>query len=228
LNNRPNHPGFTLIEVLIASAIVALIMAMVYGSYAATTRSVRRYEVQTACRERTDMVLRLMARQIRCAFAPIDEPNDSESSKDSPKPVVASIPIFRGRGESPQGEFLTFLTTAGASTGVNTSGTLVFTSYQYNAAEASLAIRQSPNVGRFADGNANPWIPVLDRITDLKLEFHDGRQWRASWDDRQSQSLKLPRAVRIRLTVRDEQGSSYETETAVPVVYYSRVAADNS
>ena len=140
-----NHQSaFTLIETLIAIAIIALIMAMVYGSYAATTQSLQRYESRTTCRERADLVLRLMTRQIRCAFAPVAEPNDGKSPGNSHEPVAAPAPIFRGNGANPQGEFLTFLTTAGSSAGTNMSQTLVSTGYQYDSTKASLSIRQSP------------------------------------------------------------------------------------
>lgn len=228
MNRRPIHSGFTLIEMLIATAIIALIMAMVYGSYAATTQSLQRYESRTTCRERTDLVLRLMARQIRCAFAPVAEPHDGKSVGYLHEPAATLAPIFRGNGENPQGEFLTFLTTAGSSTGVNTSQTLVSTSYQYNAAEASLSIRQSPRTGPLTNGDTAPWIPILDHIADLKLEFHDGLQWRPTWDDRQSQSIKLPRAVRINMTVLDEQGGSYEAQTTIPVAYRTEIKATDS
>jgi prepilin-type N-terminal cleavage/methylation domain-containing protein len=228
VNRHRNHPGFTLIEMLIASGIIALIMAMVYGSYAATTQSLQRYEIQTACRHRTDMVLRLMARQIRCAFAPVSEPNEGKLPGNSHEIVVAPAPVFHGNGENPQGEFLTFLTTAGSSTGTNTAQALVATSYQYDAAEASLSIRQSPRTGTPANNSNTPWIPILNHITDLKVEFHDGQQWRPTWDDRQSHSMKLPRAVRIGVTVLDERGGSYEAQTIMPVVYRSGVKAGKS
>ena len=65
-------------------------------------------------------------------------------------------------------------------------------------------------------------------MADLKLEFHDGLQWRPIWDDRQSQSMKLPRAVRIRMTVLDEQGGSYEAQTTIPIVYHTQIKAPNS
>jgi prepilin-type N-terminal cleavage/methylation domain-containing protein len=218
LNRRPIHPGFTLIEMLIAVSMIALITAMMYGSYAATTQSLSRYDAQSACRKRTDLVLRLMTRQIRCAFAPLPE-SGNDKSPDGAHAIVTPEPVFRGNGENPQGEFLTFLTTAGSSTGMPSAPTLVSTSYQYDASRASLSIRQSPRTGRLTGSSAVSWTAILDRIADLKVEFHDGTQWRSRWDDRQSQSMKLPRAVRITLTVSDERGGSYQAQTCIPVVY---------
>jgi prepilin-type N-terminal cleavage/methylation domain-containing protein len=220
VDRRRDHSGFTLIEVLIASAIIAMIMAMVYGSYAATTRSLQRCESQTTCRKRTDMVVRLMTRQIASAFAPISEPND--------KPGSVPEAVFRGNGENPQGEFLTFLTTLGSSIGANTTQTLVSTTYQYDAANGSLAIRQAPRMGR-STGSDNPgWITILTGVTDLKVEFHDGLQWKTRWDNRESQISKLPRAVRISLAVSDVRGGSCEIRTVMPILCRSLGRIDRS
>jgi prepilin-type N-terminal cleavage/methylation domain-containing protein len=217
VDRRRTHPGFTLIETLIATAIIVLIMAMVYGSYAATTQSLQQYETKAICYKRADLALRLMTRQIRCAFAPVIEPNDASSLGNSHALAATPLPIFRGNGENPQGEFLTFLTTSGT----NTSQTLALTSYQYNPADASLSIRQSPRFAKLADD----WVRILNHVMDLKLEFCDGAQWHPTWDDRQSASMKLPRAVRIDMTVSDEHGGSYQTQTTIPIVYHTEAKA---
>jgi hypothetical protein len=201
---------------LIAVTMIVLITGMMYGSYAATTQSLSRYDAQSACRKRVDLVLHLMTRQIRCAFAPVPE-SSKDKPVDSSIPSATSEPVFRGNGENIQGEFLTFLTTAGSSTGMNATPTLVSTSYQYDAAQATLSIRQSPRAGRLTEG-AGAWMRILDRITDLKVEFYDGAQWRSKWDDRQSQAMKLPRAVRISLSACDDRGGSYQAQTVIPIV----------
>jgi prepilin-type N-terminal cleavage/methylation domain-containing protein len=216
LSRRPTHPGFTLIEVLIAVTMIVLITGMMYGSYAATTQSLTRYDARSACRKRTDIVLRLLTRQIRGAFAPAPQSGRSKVADPS------SEPVFRGNGENPQGEFLTFLTTAGSSTGGTAAATLVSTSYRYDAATGSLSIRQSPRVGRLTGGNTVPWTTILNHVDNLQVEFYDGARWRSQWDDRQLPSTKLPRAVRIALTVSDECSGSYQTQTTIPVV--SRIA----
>jgi prepilin-type N-terminal cleavage/methylation domain-containing protein len=222
LNRRAIHPGFTLIELLIAVALITLITGMMYGSYAATTQSLSRYDVQSSCRKRTDLVLRLMTRQIRCAFAPLPESNSGKSAEDS-RGLPAPEPVFRGNGEAPQGEFLTLLTTAGSSAGAASGPALVCTSYRYDPAAASLSVRQSPRTGRPAGNGADSWTPVLDHVTELKVEFHDGAQWQSTWDDRQRQLGNLPRAVRVALTVADERGGSYQAQTTIPVVCHTNV-----
>ncbi len=210
---RPVHSGFTLLEMLIAVTIIVLIMAMMYGSYATTTRSLQRYETQSACRRRADLILRLMTRQIRGAFAPLSVETQNPASLQA-----APDPVFRGNGENPQGEFLTFLTTSGSSAGADAGPALVVTSYRYNAAEASLSIRQTPRTGGVAVSDTAPWTPLVDHVADLKVEFHDGAQWRSRWDDRQSQSPRLPRAVRISMTVSDEPRGSYQAQTTIPII----------
>jgi prepilin-type N-terminal cleavage/methylation domain-containing protein len=224
LNRRAIHPGFTLIELLIAVALITLITGMMYGSYAATTQSLSRYDVQSSCRKRTDLVLRLMTRQIRCAFAPPSESNSGKSGEES-HGLPAPEPVFRGDGEAPQGEFLTFLTTAGSSAGATSGPAMVSTSYRYDPAATSLSIRQNPRTGRPAGNGVDSWTAVLDHVTELKVEFHDGVQWQSTWDDRQRQLTKLPRAVRVTLAVADERGGSYRAQTTIPVVCHTAVRA---
>jgi type II secretion system protein J len=214
--------GFTLIETLIAMTIIALIMSMVYGSYAATTQSLERYDSQTACRERADLVLRLMVRQLRCAYTPNSDPNSEKQERQKQQAAGPSLPViqpplvFRASGRNPYGEFLTFVTTAGPAAGMDRPQTLSFVSYRYDPTQATLSIRQYPCVGQPRDSSETAWIEVLDHVVDIAMEFHDGRQWQPSWSDRPPK--RLPQAVRIALTLVDDQGRQHEAETSVPVI----------
>lgn len=210
-------------------AIIATIMTMVYGSYAATSRSLDVYDGRMACSERAQLVLRLMARQIRCAYAP-PSPTDSAtappsladhdnapyrtaSHEDESEP--ASV-LFQGSVHGPRGEILDFITTGGFSMGPDGPMGLSRIAYRYDKLAGVLSISCEPHVrGLRQSEDRSVWRPVLKGVTSIDLEFHDGKQWQYEWDAKNSR--RLPQAVRIAVTVTDENERTYRYGTTVPV-----------
>jgi type II secretion system protein J len=196
---------------LVALAIMSTIVTMVYGSYAATSRSLDIYNSRMACSERACLVLRLMARQLRCAYAPPSEvgttPPPSQSNAPSTQPTA-----FRA-----DGQILRFVTTGGLSTGPDRSTALSHVLYRYDPSNGTLSIRCEPYVYQ-VDALQEPggWRPVLSGITGVDLQFYDGRQWLPKWDG--DESRKLPRAVKIAIAVVDERGRDHEFGTTVAIV----------
>jgi type II secretion system protein J len=221
MNRSQNNTGFTLIEILIAMAMIATIVSMVYGSYAATSQSLQRYDGQLKCSGRANLVLRLMARQIRGAYAPPTDANTPTNNQANPAQpgkalVEKRLPVFQGNAQDPRGQFLRFVTTAGLGTAMNTPRGLGQISYRYDAAAGTLAISSRPYMDRLTEQDPTaPWRNLLENVTALDIEFHDGRKWRQKWSTRQD---KLPRAVRIRLVVLDEKDRPYHLGTTVSVV----------
>ncbi len=221
--------AFTLIELMVAMAIIATIMTMVYGSYAATSRSLSVYDGRMACSERAQLVLRLMARQVRCAYAP---PSQADSAmappsladhdnapyravprKDESKP--ASI-LFQGSAREARGEILRFATTGGFSVGPDGPMGLSRIAYRYDKPAGVLAISCEPHMpGPRRSNGRSVWRPVLTGVTGIDLEFHDGKQWQYEWDAKETR--RLPQAIRIAVTVTDENGRAYRYGTTVPV-----------
>ncbi len=227
--SEPRSSAFTLVELMIAMAIIATIMTMVYGSYAATSRSLSVYDGRMTCSERAQLVLRLMARQIRCAYMPPSQtdsamappsladhdnaPFRSVPQKDEPEP--ASV-LFQGNAHEPRGEILRFATTGGFSLGPDRLVGLSCIAYRYDKPAGVLSISCEPHVpGLRQSEGQSAWRPILNGVRSIDLEFHNGRQWRYEWDTRETR--RLPQAVRIAVAVTDENGRVYRYETTVPV-----------
>jgi type II secretion system protein J len=224
MNRYRDNTGFTLIEMLIAMAMIATIVSMVYGSYAATSQSLQRYDGQLRCSGRANLVLRLMARQIRGAYAP---PADADAPASDPanptRPGKAQIerlaPVFQGNARDPRGRFLRFVTTAGLGTGINAPRGLGQISYRYDAAAGTLAISSQPYMDRPAKQDPTaPWRNLLEKVTALNIEFHNGREWQQKWTPGKN---KLPRAVRLRLVVLDERDRPYHLGTTVSLISHT-------
>ncbi len=233
MNRTRNKTGFTLIELLVALAMVATIVSMVYGSYAATSRSLEVYDSRLGCSQRAHLVLRLMTRQIRCAYAHI-EPNDAQASPPqtaktlvkTEQKVTATTsrtrikkadPVFCGDPHNARGEVLRFLTTAGLAAG-SAPQRLACTRYRYDRTSKTLSIDRAAGTGRLGNQDPTPqWQVLLENVQSIELAFHNGRQWQPSWNATADKGL--PRAVRIELTVIDKTGREYDLETTASVGY---------
>jgi prepilin-type N-terminal cleavage/methylation domain-containing protein len=227
MNDGPQNKAFTLVEMLIGMAIIGLIVSMVYGSYAATTRSLDVYNRRMTGADRAHLVLRLMGRQLRGAYAPraafpTGPSGPAGQNHEAAGPLPANgIPaspavIFRGDPRDAGGEILCFLTTGGLSQGPDKPGGLSRVRYRYETQGGVLSLCSEPFVSSSDARRACPvWRPVLYGVTNIDLEFHDGLRWRPAWNGREA--ARLPRAVRIVLTVADEGGRTHRYETAVPL-----------
>jgi len=190
---------------------------MVYGSYAATSQSLEVHSDRLTSSERASFVLRLMARQIRCAYYPIVEPNATDHPDARDLLARQTDPVFQGGGKDPRGEFLSFVTTAGLGTTATTERGLSRVRYRYESQTETLAIASRPYMAEQSKKAPNEsWRPILDYVTDLSVEFHDGQKWLPNWNAKPPK--ELPRAVRIALTTVDEKGRSHHTETIIPIL----------
>ena len=64
-NNRPQS-GFTLVEVLLAAAIAAVVLGMVYGTYAASRATMSRCGARVKLQTDARALLESLGRELRC------------------------------------------------------------------------------------------------------------------------------------------------------------------
>lgn len=199
---------------LVALALVGMIMTMVYGSYAAASRCLDRYGSRLASSERASLVLRLMARQIRCAYAPAAPSASTPHTPLTPlTPPPAAPTMFHADGRDAGGTILSFITTGGP----DRSTAFSRVQYRYDSLSGTLSIGCQPYVyGAEAGPNSGYEQPMLRGVSRVDLQFYDGRQWRPTWES--TDSARLPRAVKIVLTLVDEKSRLHEYGTMVPIV----------
>jgi len=202
--------GFTLLEVLVASAILSLVLAALYSVFSRTLASKRLAE------ERTDR-----SRSARIVLLRMGED------------LQASLPFTRGNsrfsGETrranafPEGElsFVSF-----AHTPVSSAGR------ESDLNEVDYALLPDPElVGSYhlvrrvnldpgvadpaADRSLNrEEYPLLSRVRGLRFRFFDGRAWREEWGQDDTRD-KLPRAVEATLYMQNSQEEVAEFSTVI-------------
>lgn len=229
MNSNRNNTGFTLIEMLIALAMMAMIVSMVYGSYAATSQSMEAYDGRMTYSQRAPLVLRLMARQIRCAYAPPVDPNGDISTAAGngstpradaarPGPVLTERlrPVFQGDAQHPHGQLLSFTTTAGPTNGLDGPRGLSQVRYRLDPITHTLWFDCGPRTDRLNHTDvAQRGHPILDHVVAVDVAFHDGQRWLPKWSG--TKSRQLPQAVRLDLNLLDEGGRSHHFGTTVRI-----------
>jgi len=226
MKSRNNNAGFTLIELLVALTIIAAILAMVYGSYAATTRSIDISGDRMACIERGCLALRLMARQLRCAYAPSPHAVPSDPRKtaadissiaSAAAPSEKSAGLFQGDPRDSRGRILSFVTTGGSGGGPNAPRGLASVTYRYDEAASTLFVCRRDRTDSLRDvQELSREQPLLRNVTSIALKFHDGRQWQDTWDFKRNRGL--PRAVKVEIIVADQTGRPHHLGTTVSIV----------
>ena len=228
MRNESGYRGFTLIEMMVGLAIIACIVTMVYGSYAATTRTLDVYQSRMAGSERVQLVLRLMARQIRCAHIPPSSKTDSPSASPGPADDKATVQspsrdglakprrvLFQGDALERRGEILRFVTTGNPSLGSNHPAAPSLVTYRYDKASGVLSLGGEARPLHRAQESAD-WTTILSGVTSVSLDLHDGQRWQHRWDSQETR--RLPQAARIALTLADESGRAAQYEIAAPII----------
>ena len=206
--------GFTLVEILIALALIATILLMVYGSYFATSRSARVCQARIAMGHQGRTTLDQMARQIRCAYAGIARDEDFRESNKERKRIVHEdgMYYFTGSRNASNGEILHFVMTNGyAEAGEKPAKGLFEVTYRLDKREDTLFLSQRRFIGKTKKAPKRDWRAIAKNIEYLDLKFFDGHKWQRRWDFEDTK--KLPSAVRIEMGCRDGDDRRYDYST---------------
>lgn len=203
--SRPK-PGFTLVEMLVAMAIIVMIISMVYGSYFATSKSVEAYKSGMALSQQGRSVLATLARQIRCSYAGRiqDVTEQLKPLSRRPKPALENpVNYFKGDSDDPAGEILNLVTAAPLPDREHQPDGLFDVAYKFDNTTGTLYIDQRRFVPTPKDLVEKRYFqPLIENVENIELAFSDGKQWLRKWDF--VQKKKLPAAVRITITCHDE------------------------
>jgi len=198
--------GFTLVEILVAAAIIVTVVSMVYGSYFATAKSTDVCKARMILSGQTRRVLRQMARQIRCSYlGKTQERSDSAGAKSQEERKITEKQIiyFNCQPDAPGSEMLHLVTTNGLFCLEGQANGLFNVTYKFDKDSGTLSLSQRRFVGTSEMlMEKRNWRPLLRNVECVELDFFDGQQWLSEWVFKQKK--KLPVAVRIGITGKDE------------------------
>jgi general secretion pathway protein J len=203
--------GFTLIEVMLVMAILAMVMTLMWSAFSQAARGKKRVE---AAQERTHTVrvaLLRMAREIEMAYL---SENNTPSAQEQRTRLVA---VTR-----PDVDELTFSAFAhqrlkGGAAESDTSDIMYYGARDPDDRRVLNLMRRETKRLQALDpaaiaGEAYVLCPDVVR---MKLSYYDYRkhEWHDEWDTRIAGSAFLPSHVRISLTVVDEAGREVDYAT---------------
>jgi len=223
MNNRSNKHGFTLVELLVATALIAAILCMVYGSYFATSKSAQTCKGMIATSEQGRKTLEQIARQIRCSYAgTVDDYTEAELAEAGSQQTIQkgmiledSFSYFNGNSTAPRGEILHMVTTNRLIGEKQPADGLFEVMYKFDKRASLLSLSQREFIGTAQKTVVRNWQPVAEGIKSLELTFFDGEKWLRSWDFKDKK--QLPCAVRIELSCEDENYRQYHYATVAYV-----------
>jgi general secretion pathway protein J len=180
--------GFTLVEVLLAMSLSALLLTAVYWTYFSINRSIDAASEGQEALETGRMLCELIKKDIRGVSA-------------ARYPVVGKSDIVEGRS---LGE-IEFVTTAGLETDRLKLRRVGYALITDDKDRMILIRKESKDLNNPLDETAKVF-EVSRIISSFHLEFFNGTEWVAKWDS--GSSATLPKQIRVTVDVVDAKGEN--------------------
>jgi general secretion pathway protein J len=183
--------GFTLIEVVLALTIFALLVSIVYGALSLSQRAVAKAQTSADRNQKQRSTVDLFGSYIRSAYPYRPTPQDQTI-------------FFDGGSDS-----LTFVSAYSHALGGRGMAKIQIRAEETEDGQAALSLEETTPVRLNGDGdNAGQSQPLVlrERIKDFRFAYLDPQLEEETWEERWDgqERRMLPRAVR--LTYRDESG----------------------
>lgn len=211
---RDRISAFTLIEMLVATVVLAIALTIAYGVFSSSLSALRQVDPETDVYHTARLILDRMTEEIQSAYYRADLAYTGFVGED--KEV-----------EDQPSDSLTFTAMANyfwisKTEDIKESDFLKISySLVQEEDETRLVRRQAFEFGSFEeglDGNSSQGHRVnrlTERVRGLDLKYYDGDEWLEEWHT--SEEERLPRAVEIILVLESPQGTRLPFHAVVPI-----------
>ena len=196
-------------EILIALALGAVVLSVLYWSYSAVVGTTRRYREVSDFYQTARINLTNMAREISGAFQPL---------------FAEEQLIFKGEDDWFKGmaaDRLSFVTSTCLRGREDETGSDSYEISYYRGfgeEEGLLLMRRAPFYNLEEPFEGGEELVLAENVRALNFEYFDGLEWWEEWDPEEQE--RLPRAVRISIAVgreEDEEPRSFVIATFLPL-----------
>jgi general secretion pathway protein J len=210
--------GFTLIEVMVAAAILAMVSTLVWGSFSQTFKTKSEVEAQSGRYRTVRVALERLARELSMAYLSQNEDSSQQDRRT----------LFAGKHKNGIDEVrFSYYGHQRLYADANECDTAQVAYWgqrnRDDGRKTDLVRRESRRLAYYKiEDQPGESDVVCDDVVALKLEYWDARdkQWREEWvtNAADGQPDRLPSRVKITLTVHDERGKE------VPFTTEARIA----
>ena len=211
---RRRRGGFTLIEVLVAVSILAIVVGLTWGSFQQTFKAKATIEGNAVRYHSVRLALERLTRELTMAYL---SQNEDPTQQDR-----RTFFIGKRKGDVDEIRFSMMghqRLYADADEG-DTSQVSYYGARDRDTGKLNLMRRETRRLGivkiEQAPGRADM---LCDDVVRLQLDFYDARdkQWREEWSTASAdgQADRLPSRVKITLTVHDERNNEVPFTTSV-------------
>ncbi len=210
--------GFTLIELMLAMALVALLMMMLYESFAAVASSKLHAENRLAADQQGRAIMWQMSKEIRGIIQ---------------TPLIMSKTLLIGRAQMQSGTALDNITFSTVDVthrrSLNGIGTEEIVSYSAEPSpehRGCFILTRGQQSALLTQNRASlPPVALADNVLGLHVRYFDGQRWLESWDSRgMPPGQVLPLAISLDLSLMAPGGRpvNFSTMVAVPMAFVLR------
>ncbi len=209
VRSQSQFGGFTLLEILTALTILAMIMSVVYGSYRAVTDSILTLQPRMAFERKGRFFVQRLSRQLRCCYGgQIDRVSRSDEKHKDEAPDAAETQdmLFSG-GQAGKDRVLLAFITSGMDRGRESNPErLEYISYRLDLSRHVLLTREGL-YGQVREPRDEDWHVILEDVAGIDFGYFDGSEWHDEWNLAMSEGP--PRAVRVELTLKSQDGQTF-------------------
>jgi general secretion pathway protein J len=204
-SRRHTQDGFTLLEIMLALALMALLTSILWGTFAQTAKVKKRIEQSQDRTHTVRVALMRMSREIEMAFMSNSEAVGVQDRRT----------MFSGTSHTDFDELrFSWFGHQRMRSDAPESDTALVTYFSQPDLEDSTRTNLMRRETRRLESKDIKLIPgetyiLCPSISRLKFAYYDYKQkeWREEWDTTKADGLQyLPTQVRIALTVLDERG----------------------
>ncbi len=210
--------GLTLIEVMIASAVMVIMMALAWRTISNTSESKRTFEAY----EQRNHEMRMAMGRVVSDFGAAYLSRNEDVTQTHPRTMF----VAKSTGKVPEIRFST-LGHRVLWADANESAQTVIQYLQRNNPDKPGKVdwirrEQRRPSNEPPDDLASDYDVLLSDVTEAKLEFWNWKnvEWQDTWDTTQSDGQKgmLPSRVRITVTIKDPADKDYKVVTEARIV----------
>ena len=231
MKHSKHTKAFTLVEIIVAVAIVVTIASAICGTYAAAAHATTRAAAHARLNQQARTLVEKITAQLRSTFpqnTPASQQKQPSTELASALPKQQLPPSLQANTSITQTDLLRLVTTASLVTDTKLPKGPFVARYRHDPArqrllyhQSWLAAVQSNNSSRLSDAkhslrqNSPPpsqWTPLAQNVKNITLTFWDGNRYQNQWNSHQQKCLPL--AVKIDLALTDHHANINKTWTA--------------